>query len=141
MFDVTTESIHRYYVLREPLDKHQEDLQVIESDEQDTEKEEAILCVQCRHSITSPRQRIEINGMHQHTFFNPYGVIYQIGCFRSANGCRYTGPATEEFSWFPGYRWRIAVCSACLTHLGWLYTSPDKESFHGLILDHLIQPE
>jgi hypothetical protein len=79
--------------------------------------------------------------MHQHAFCNPYGIIFEIGCFRTAPGCGYAGPATEEFSWFPGYSWRLALCSSCGTHLGWQYTAPDKESFCGLILDNLIQPE
>jgi hypothetical protein len=141
MNDLLPDIIKRYQMLRVLPDKSPEDLQVEEYDEQETEEEKAIVCAQCRHSITSTAQRIEINGMHQHTFFNPYGIIYEIGCFQSAQGCGHVGPTTDEFSWFPGYGWRIAVCSSCLTHLGWLYSAPDKESFHGLILDHLLQPD
>ena len=129
------------YFLRIPLPDRQGEQLVQEEDEEKKEEEKHILCAQCRAIITSPRERIEVQGAQEHTFFNPYGIIFQIGCFQQARGCGYLGPATEEFSWFPGYNWRIAICSCCLTHLGWLYSAPDKESFHGLILDHLIQPE
>lgn len=131
----------RLYLLRIPLPERQGEQQVKEEDEEKKEEEKPILCAQCNAIITRPTERIEVQAAHQHTFFNPYGIIFQIGCFRQAPGCRYLGPATEEFSWFPGYSWRIAICNSCLTHLGWLYTAPDKEGFHGLILDCLIQPE
>jgi len=129
------------YFLRIPLPEHHEEPVVQEEDEEKKEEEKHILCAQCRAIITSPREWIEVQGTQEHTFFNPYGIIFQIGCFRQARGCGYIGPATEEFSWFPGYSWRIAICSSCLTHLGWFYSAPDRESFYGLILDHLIQPE
>jgi hypothetical protein len=129
------------YLLRIPLPDRQKEQLTQEEDVEKKEEEKHILCAQCRAIITSPRERIEVQGAQEHTFFNPYGIIFQIGCFRQARGCGYQGPAISEFSWFPGYNWRIALCSSCLTHLGWLYSAPDKESFHGLILDQLIQPE
>jgi hypothetical protein len=30
--------------------------------------------------ITSPAERIVVQGSHQHTFANPHGIIYEIGC-------------------------------------------------------------
>ena len=101
-------------------------------------KGEHILCRQCLKIITNPAEIIAVEGSHQHTFTNPQGVLFQIGCFRLAEGCAYLGPSTEEWSWFRGFSWRISVCRKCLTHLGWLYTSPGTESFHGLIRDRLI---
>ncbi len=99
-----------------------------------------LLCRQCLNPITAKSARITVNGMHQHAFANPHGVIFDIGCFRTAEGCAAVGSATEEFTWFAGYMWRIALCRACLTHMGWLYVSPGGERFFGLILDHLIDP-
>jgi len=81
-----------------------------------------------------------MQGSHIHTFANPHGLVFEIACFRSVTGCGYVGPSTDEFSWFSGYRWRIVVCAACLTHLGWLFTATGGDSFAGLILDRLIQP-
>jgi hypothetical protein len=109
-----------------------------ETKEQTPEEDEYILCRQCRQVITRPTERIAMTGSHRHTFANPHGIVYEIGCFRSAQGCGYTGPATDEFSWFKGFSWRIAVCRTCLTHLGWLFISTSNVQFNGLILDRLI---
>jgi hypothetical protein len=48
------------------------------------------------------------------------------------------GGASAEFSWFSGYRWRVALCGRCLGHLGWRFEQGD--SFYGLILDRLLFP-
>lgn len=109
-----------------------------EIEDQTLEKdEEYILCRQCNHPVTRPVDRIAKDGTHLHTFANPHGIVYEIGCFQSAIGCEYTGPATTEFTWFKGYSWRIAICRACLTHLGWIFISGGSDQFHGLILDRL----
>ncbi|RJP76740.1 MAG: hypothetical protein C4522_16860 [Desulfobacteraceae bacterium] len=102
---------------------------------------ELIVCRQCYHIITRPEEKIQVNGSHQHTFANPSGLIFEIGCFQNAEGCGYTGQATKEYSWFNGYAWRIAVCGKCLTQLGWLFsTSMGITRFNGLILENLIIP-
>lgn len=97
-----------------------------------------ILCRQCRHAVTTTAEIIEKHGSHAHTFANPDGILFEIGCFRNAPGCGYLGSPTEEWSWFKGFRWKIALCSQCLTHLGWMYVSGEGEWFHGLILNRLI---
>lgn len=123
-------------------DKPGENLPEKEVDEQAREGEPAkgeyVLCGQCKQIITYPEERILKMGAFQHTFANPHGIVFEIGCFRFANGCGYTGPATSEFTWFSGYSWRIAVCNQCLTHLGWLFLSAGPDRFHGLILDQLL---
>jgi len=132
------------YLLREASEKYggEKPGQIVEDEtkEKEPDIDEYILCRQCRRIITSPAERIEMQGAHQHTFANPYGSVYEIGCFRSAAGCGYAGQSSDEFTWFKGYCWRIAVCGSCLFHLGWLFISPGSDSFNGLILDHLIQP-
>ena len=112
--------------------------------EKEKQKEEEIeepyyLCRQCLNPITPKSARIIINGAHQHTFANPHGIVFDIGCFNHAEGCGAVGTPTDEFTWFAGYMWRVAICRACLSHMGWLFTSQDLEGFFGLILDHLIE--
>ena len=68
------------------------------------------------------------------------GAVFKIGCFGSAVGCTARGTSEAYWSWFPGYSWRIEVCSGCAEHLGWLFTSTDHD-FHGLILDRLTEIE
>lgn len=101
------------------------------------EDEEVILCRQCDRPITRPAERIEISGSHKHTFANPHGIVFEIGCFRAAFGCGYSGPTTNEFTWFKGYNWKVAVCGSCAAHLGWLFLSSGSAAFHGLILNRL----
>ena len=111
-----------------------------EAEERLPEEEEYILCRQCHQAITKPAERIEMQGSHRHTFANPHGIVFEIGCFRSVKGFGYAGVASDDFSWFAGYSWRVCFCYMCLTHLGWKFSLMGGEYFHGLILDRLIEP-
>ena len=106
---------------------------------QKTEEKKNILCRQCLQVITSPDDRLYKKGSHQHTFVNPHGIVFRIGCFQTASGCCPTGMPSDEFSWFTGYRWRIGICGRCKIHIGWQFLSK-TDSFFGLILDNLIFP-
>lgn len=96
-----------------------------------------ILCGICLEPVTARRHRISVNGGHQHTFTNPAGVVFEIGCFSDAPGCRTTGIPTKEFTWFPGHGWIYALCAGCGSHLGWYFTSGGGSGFFGLILERL----
>jgi hypothetical protein len=104
-----------------------------------TDQDKILLCRQCLQVITHRSFRIIINGAHEHTFANPNGIVFEIGCFQSAIGCGYVGQPTDEFTWFAGFMWQAAVCGSCLTHVGWLFTSSSIKSFIGLILDRLVE--
>jgi hypothetical protein len=106
--------------------------------EEQTEEEEVLHCFNCGNDITSKRQKIAIRDAHEHTFVNPGGYVFHIGCFREASGCVQAGESTEENTWFPGYIWNYALCASCFAHLGWMYHSADEETFYGLILDRLV---
>ena len=110
-----------------------------EAADQSPEEERYILCRQCRQAITQETERIAIQGSHRHTFVNPHGIVFDIGCFKNVINCGYAGEATDEFSWFAGHRWRVCFCTMCLTHLGWIFSSKGGDMFHGLILDRLIE--
>ncbi len=111
------------------------------SPEEDTQAARRVLCRECLHPVTRERERIEVQGAHQHTFANPSGIVFTIGCFHSADGCGAAGSPSDEFTWFAGFNWRVAVCAACLSHLGWQFSSVSGgAAFWGLILDHLIFP-
>lgn len=112
-----------------------------EKDAEAPEEEAYIVCRQCRRAITRSGERISVQGGHRHAFANPHGLVFDIGCFRNAVGCGYAGPASDEFTWFAGYRWRVCFCGACLTHLGWLFVAAGGDAFHGLILERLLEPQ
>ena len=117
------------------------DLPGDQAEEKATDSEQYIRCRRCLQEITRPTDRITVSGGHRHTFANPHGIIYEIGCFRSVTGCGTAGAPTTEFTWFSGYSWRIVYCGMCLTHLGWVFEAPGLDRFYGLILKHLAEPE
>jgi hypothetical protein len=132
------------HLLREPGQKNQEQQPAAIAEDSSKEKtsdpEKFILCRQCNQVITTRDDKLSVHGSHYHTFANPHGLVYDIGCFRAVIGCGYAGPPSDEFTWFKGYRWRVTVCGMCLTHLGWLFMSGSGDNFHGLILDRIIEP-
>ena len=134
------------FLFKSPFEKQDNGSQPDALNEDDAERSEPdqekyIFCRQCFQVITNETERININGGHKHTFANPHGLIFEIGCFRSATGCLYTGKPTSDFSWFKGFKWQLAACSKCLVQMGWLFVSLGNESFNGLILDRLVFPE
>ena len=104
--------------------------------EEQAEEEENLYCFICGRPITQTRQRISVAGAHRHTFTNPAGYRFEIGCFREAPGCGQAGDYSDFYSWFDGYAWRYAMCSSCRVHLGWVYQGED--TFYGLVLDRLL---
>ena len=111
-----------------------------EKDHQATDALRSLLCARCGLRITTRDQRIAMEGMHEHTFANPHGIIYRIGCFRSAPGCTALSEEYKEFTWFEGFVWSHAVCTLCHTHLGWRYRMVET-CFYGLVLDRLVEKE
>ncbi len=104
---------------------------------EDISKEERrLFCATCRNLITSQDDRISVQGGQEHTFTNPHGYVFNIGCFRDTRGCAHIGDRMSAWSWFRGFTWRVALCGDCNIHLGWLFEAPD-ERFHGLILSRL----
>ena len=112
------------------------DVESAKQDETESKRKRTVICALCGTVITTPDKSIDINGGHSHVFKNPAGVVYRIGCFSEAKGCKIFGEPTMEYTWFPGFRWCYALCSGCFSHLGWHYQS-NSNSFFGLILVNL----
>lgn len=104
--------------------------------ESTTESERVFVCVACEQMVARRRDRIEIGGRHEHTFLNPAGIVYRIGCFARAPGAAGIGALSHEHTWFSGFVWQVAVCHGCAEHLGWAFTS-EGSRFFGLIVDRL----
>jgi hypothetical protein len=98
-----------------------------------------ILCRSCSHGITHQAFKILKENHFVHTFANPYGHVFEIGCFSNAPGCVKASFESEEFSWFKGYLWAVGTCAQCQNQLGWIFSSGQK-TFYGLILDRLVFP-
>jgi hypothetical protein len=104
----------------------------------DATKGTRLLCARCGHPVTRHRERIDVDGAHEHRRTNPAGYHFHFGCFRAAQGCTTQGAASREHTWFAGYAWRIANCANCLAHLGWRYERA-AGGFFGLILERLAE--
>jgi len=102
--------------------------------------ERKLVCKTCRLVITRSDLGMRIDGQHRHVFFNPYGMVFELGCFASAKNVVPAGPKTDEFTWFPGYVWEVMACAGCTTQLGWRYTG-EGSGFYGLILNTLTEEE
>jgi hypothetical protein len=102
-------------------------------DEHDTDlsTDDALYCAACSLLMTRGRWRIVRRDAHEHTVFNPAGRLFTVVCFKEAPGAAAQGFPSDEFTWFPGYRWTISVCRGCAIHIGWRYDGDDV--FFGLI--------
>lgn len=96
-----------------------------------------LVCKACGQKVARTSWRCEVNGRHRHVFSNPGGYVFEIGCFAKGLGLIMEGDPTDEFTWFPGYRWQIALCSTCAALLGWRYTGASH--FYGLVLAALAE--
>jgi hypothetical protein len=110
--------------------------------QRDTRRRHArpILCAACRAPVTTRADRTTMRGEHEHYVVNPHGYDFRVGCYRSAPGCLPVGEPSADFSWFPGFRWQIALCAACSTHLGWRFTGGNAP-FFALIIDRLDEED
>lgn len=99
-----------------------------------------LVCKMCRSVITRRDLGMAVNGSHTHVFFNPYGMVFELGCFASAKNVVPAGTKSDEFTWFPGYSWQVVACTGCASQLGWRYTGSDG-GFYGLILTALVEEE
>ena len=104
---------------------------------EEQEQKKYLLCRACSMKITSMESGVSVNGGHEHTFFNPQGIVFEICCFAEAPGALVYGRPTTEFSWFKGYSWSFSICRGCNAHLGWFFER-EGNNFFGLIINRLI---
>lgn len=64
----------------------------------------------------------------QSSFVNPSGFIHDTITVRKAAGLVKTSNWSSQFTWFPGYQWRMAHCARCHRHIGWCYKSTEAET-------------
>ena len=109
----------------------------VDTDELEKKENKKLYCKYCKQHITDTDQAISIQGAHTHTFTNPAGFVYTINCYQSATGCVVFAERTDEYSWFAGFKWQLALCNSCQEQLGWLFSN--TEQFYALIDNRLVQ--
>ncbi len=125
--------------------RHKTDTNIQEAADPASKEEEVIICSVCSNMVTRPLHQVMVNNAFSHAFANPHGQVFEIGCFTKAKGCIAVSASSSEFTWFPGYSWKIGACTGCAAHLGWVFLldnpgSDNLKHFYGLILDRLIFP-
>uniref|UniRef100_A0A6G1S8B5 Protein cereblon n=1 Tax=Aceria tosichella TaxID=561515 RepID=A0A6G1S8B5_9ACAR len=87
-------------------------------------KNTSFACANCRNVICSKEDVFPMSSTGpQNSFVNSHGYVHDTLTVRTANGLIQEQDWSEEFSWFPGYLWRIACCHYCNRHIGWCYKS------------------
>jgi hypothetical protein len=127
----------RLVLKREPLVQSDATSQPAERPTTDAGERRFLACAQCLSQITTPSAAISVAGSHEHTFSNPEGLRFRIGCFASVVGCVASGSRSTYWTWFPGNSWQVVVCGRCRIQLGWRFSG--ERRFHGLILDRLVE--
>jgi hypothetical protein len=97
-----------------------------------------VACAACRGFVADSRARFSVDGAHSHSFINPAGLIFRVSCFAAAPGVVPVGEESDDFTWFAGFAWRVALCRTCGEHLGWSYRRLRSE-FVALIDDRVIE--
>jgi len=99
-------------------------------------------CSACNSVVTYSDRLVVVSGSMRHGFANPIGVFCDFYTFSSCPGAVAFGTPTEEFSWFAGYFWNLALCKSCNSHLGWHYTAdPQSEGlpeFWGILAHKIL---
>ncbi|XP_045453726.1 protein cereblon-like [Melitaea cinxia] len=81
-------------------------------------------------------------GVHSN-YTNLGGYMHDIVTVARASNTELSGAPSTEFSWFPGYAWTIALCAACMAHVGWRFDAQRRslrpQRFYGLCRNY-VQP-
>ena len=70
-----------------------------------------IRCRQCLQEITRSSEKIAVDGAHRHTFANPLGLVFEIGCFASVKHlffCSFKKYCTNYFAYL--YKFLFSAC-------------------------------
>jgi len=100
-----------------------------------------VYCATCSHIISHVEERIEVQGSHQHRFTNPFDLVFDVACYRSAPGCDISGNSNAADTWFAAHEWHLASCSDCTSHIGWYFepvvNQTSENTFFGLITERI----
>jgi hypothetical protein len=99
-------------------------------------EEQILKCVHCAMPLTRHTELLSLDGRVTHTKFNPHGLLFSLRCYAPASGCLARGPLREDFSWFPPFAWRPALCKSCGVHVGWHFVRGEAH-FYALICERL----
>ncbi|GAB0100490.1 Protein cereblon [Sergentomyia squamirostris] len=102
-------------------------------------------CAECNHKVAkfSDVFAMSKDGV-QASYCNPGGYIHDTVTLYHVeeDALAVERRKSTEFSWFPGYAWKISICSQCRWHLGWQFVAEKKnlmpQSFYGLSQRNIV---
>lgn len=100
-------------------------------------EDDAFLCVSCELDVAERDAVFDPGAGPLQLHVNPHGHLHEILTLSAARNLAYYGEETTEFTWFPGYAWRVALCGRCHSHLGWRFAAVEESrtpaTFYGLL--------
>ncbi|CAH2088180.1 unnamed protein product [Euphydryas editha] len=101
----------------------------------------SVLC--CSSCAVEIARREHIFAMSSEGVHSNYTNLVDIVTESRASNTELSGAPSAEFSWFPGYTWTIALCAACMAHVGWRFDAQRRnlrpQQFYGLCRNY-VQP-
>ncbi|CAN7998462.1 unnamed protein product [Ixodes hexagonus] len=84
----------------------------------------------CKECGSKMAERGDVFSMSQQgpqgAYVNPHGYIHEMITVRKASGVYLNGRPSSQYSWFPGYAWTILQCRGCHGHVGWKFSSVQR---------------
>ncbi|KAJ2945064.1 hypothetical protein O0L34_g9122 [Tuta absoluta] len=109
----------------------------------DITRKSVLCCATCANEIARRDHIFAMSseGVHSN-YTNLGGYMHDIVTVSRAVNTELTGAPSSEYSWFPGYTWTIAVCSACMAHVGWRFDAMRRTlrpaQFYGLCRNYVV---
>jgi len=93
------------------------------------EDSEYFCCSSCKNIICYKKDVFPMSRSGpQCSFVNAGGFVHDTLTVQRAQGLIQEVGWSREFSWFPGYAWRMAHCDICNRHIGWCYKRIEAET-------------
>ncbi|XP_045530007.1 protein cereblon-like [Pieris brassicae] len=102
-----------------------------------------LCCVSCSTEIARRENMFAMSteGVHSN-YINLGGYMHDLVTVTQTQNIQLSGPASAEFSWFPGYAWSIALCVCCMAHVGWRFDALKRavrpSQFFGLCRNNVV---
>jgi cereblon len=90
----------------------------------------SLSCSSCEAPLSTLASLVAISdeGASGGRYVNPAGQVHDLLTVADVvpNAVALEGEPSAEFSWFPGFKWTVAVCVRCRQHLGWQFTADEN---------------
>ncbi|CAH0591500.1 unnamed protein product [Chrysodeixis includens] len=109
---------------------------------QHIKKQSELCCTSCLTEIAQREHLFAMSseGVHSN-YTNLGGYMHDILTVRQATNVELSGAPSAEYSWFPGYTWTVALCAACMAHVGWRFQAEKRsvwpQRFYGLCRNYV----